>query len=82
MASLDTIKNNIKKLYETNPNIHINVCMTRPKVQLTNESVVIKEVYPHIFQITEQNGDFSKSYTIPYTDVLTNQIKILELADR
>ncbi len=79
MTSLDIIKSKIQKLYKTNPNIHINVAMTRPKVELKNEPVVIKGVYPHVFQIEEQSSGFLRRYTLQYTDVLLHQIDILEL---
>lgn len=42
MTSLDIIKSKIQKLYKTNPNIHINVPITHPKVNLKNEPVVIE----------------------------------------
>ena len=42
MTSLDIIKSKIQKLYKTNPNIHINVAITHPKVNLKNEPVVIE----------------------------------------
>ncbi len=50
MTSLDMIKSKIQKLYKTNLSIHINVATTNPKVNLKNEPVVIKGVYPHIFR--------------------------------
>lgn len=42
MTSLDIIKSKIQKLYKTNPNIHINVATTHPKVNLKNEPVVLR----------------------------------------
>ena len=79
MASLDVIKNKIKELYETNPNIHINVAMTHPSISLQNEPVIIKGVYPHIFQIEERRSGFPKQHTLQYTEVLTKSIEILEM---
>ncbi|MBQ6809416.1 MAG: hypothetical protein IJP09_01750 [Clostridia bacterium] len=77
--SLDSIKSKIKKLHQTNPNIHINVSMTNPKIHLKNEAVTIKSVYPHIFQIEENSTGVTKSHTLQYTDVLMKHIEILEL---
>lgn len=78
MTSLKSIKNTIKKLYLTNPNIHINVSMTSPKICLQNEPAVIKGVYPHIFQIEEAGSGFPQRRTLTYTDVFTKQIEIVE----
>jgi len=79
MTSLDIIRDNIKKLYETNPNIHIDVAITSPKVNLKNQPVVIKGVYPHIFQIEETSSGSPKCHTLQYADVLLHHIDILEL---
>lgn len=78
-TSLDIIKSQIKRLYDTHPNIHINVSITRPKVDLKNEPVIIKGVYPHIFQIEERSSGSPKCHTLQYADVLTKQIEILEM---
>lgn len=79
MTTLDIIKSKIQKLYKTNPNIHINVSMTNPKISLNNEPAVIKGVYPHIFQIEERSNGSPKCHTLQYTEVLTKHIEILEL---
>ena len=79
MTSLDIIKSKIQKLYKTTPNIHINVAITSPKVNLKNEPVVIKGVYPHIFQIEEKSSGSHKTHTLQYTDVLLHHIDIVEL---
>ncbi len=79
MTSLDAIRAEIKRLYETNPNIHMNVSMINPRVTLSNEPVIIKGVYPHIFQIEEHSGGTPKNYIIQYADVLTGHIEIAEL---
>ena len=81
MTELDIIKSKIKKLYETNPNIHINVSLTRPRVSFTCEPAIITGVYPNIFQIEEQSSGSKKCRTIQYTDVLINRIEILELSE-
>lgn len=54
MNALDIIRAEIQKLYKTNPNIHINVEITSPKINLKNKPVIIKSVYPHIFQVEEK----------------------------
>lgn len=79
MTSLDVIKIKIRKLYNTNPNIHINASITTPKLHLSNEPATIIGVYPHIFQIEESSSGFIKRHTIKYTDILTKQIEIKDL---
>lgn len=81
MTSLDIIKSKIQRLYKTNPNIHINVAITHPKVNLKNEPVVIKGIYPHIFQIEEKSSSSPKTHTLQYTDVLLHHIEIVELGE-
>lgn len=82
MTLLDIIKSGIERLYKTNPNIHINVTMSSPRINLKNEPVVIKGVYPHIFQIEEQSTGTSKRHTLQYTDVLMHRVEILELGEK
>lgn len=81
MTSLDIIKSKIQKLYKTNPNIHINVAIAHPKLNLKNEPVVIKGIYPHIFQIEEKSSSSPKTHTLQYTDVLLHHIEIVELGE-
>lgn len=81
MNSLDIIKAKIQKLYKTNPNIHINVSITNPKLNLKNEPVVIKAIYPHIFQIEEKSSGLPKTHILQYTDVLQHYIDIIELME-
>lgn len=81
MASLDEIKKRINCLYHTNAEIHISVSMTRPKVSVDNDTVVIKGVYPHIFQIEECSSGMPRLRTIRYADILTKNIKINELGE-
>lgn len=79
MTSLDMIKSKMRKLYNTNPNIHINASITTPKVHFSNEPVTITGIYPYIFQIEECSSGSIKRHTIKYTDILTKQIEIKEL---
>lgn len=79
MNALDVIKYKIKKLYNTNPNIHVNVSITRSKVALKNEPAIIKNIYPHIFQIEEHSSGAPRCHTLQYSDILTKQIEIVEL---
>lgn len=80
MSILETIKENLRLLYETNPDIHVNVVVKSPKKEnLYNVPVLLKGVYPHMFQIEANNGKAPKLYTHLYTDLITKDIEILEL---
>jgi len=81
MPSLDIIKSRLLTLYKTQPNIHINVSIPNPKVCLKNQSVVLKGVYPHIFQIEEKSTGLIRRHTFQYTDLLTGRIEIAELTE-
>ena len=77
--TIDEIKSRIKALYETNPQIHMNVTLSRPKVNLQNDAVTIKGVYPHVFIIEEYSKGTPHCHTLQYVDVFTKRIEILEL---
>lgn len=79
MTALDAIHDQIDRLYHTQPRIHIHVTLTHPRVSLRNETVLLKGVYPHIFQIEECSSGAPKLRTLQYVDVLTKNIEILEL---
>lgn len=75
MMGIDEIKRRIEELFLTNPDIHVNVSMARPKVHVENQAARIRGVYRNLFEI-EAEG---KRYSVNYVDVLTNNIQIIEL---
>ncbi len=79
MNSLDDIRNKLMQLYRKNPNVHINAVIAHPKMYLKNEAVVIKGVYPHIFQVAERKGKHPQTHTFQYSDVLLHTVEIIEL---
>ncbi len=80
MSVLEAIKDNIRLLYETDPDIHVNVLVKSPRrMNLENLPVTIKGVYPHMFQIEERSGRIPRQFTHLYSDVITKDIEILEL---
>ena len=72
-TTIQSIKNKIEELYRTNPNIHLNVSYTHPRIRLTNEPVTIQAVYPYTFEVLETSHGYSNLKTIQYTDVLTKK---------
>ena len=82
MNVLDIIRDRIRILYKTNPNIHVNVTLKRPhKTKLNNLAVVIKGVYPHMFQVEDSSEGVAKLHMHSYTDIVTKEVEILELSD-
>lgn len=78
--TLESIKADIKRLFDENPNIHIDVALSHPRLELENDPVVIKGVYPNVFRIEENSSSTSpKCHTLQYADVLIGRIRILEL---
>ena len=81
MNSIDKIKRKIKEIYESDPNVHINVSFSHPKLCIKNAPAVIKDIYPNIFRIEEYSGGYAKYHIIRYADLMTNQIEIIELQE-
>ncbi len=82
MSLNDTIYNlreKMKKLVAVNPNVHINVSLSKPRLNLKNEPVKITGIYAHIFQIEEYSSGAPIRYTLQYADVLIKRIEIIEL---
>ncbi len=79
MTSLDIIKEKVKQRFETDPNVHVNVSLVRPRLRLVNDAAVIKGVYPHVFRLEEYSTGKPQCHTLQYTDILIKRIEILEL---
>lgn len=79
MQDIDTIKEKIKKLYESGAPISICVHSSIPKVEVDGASVFIKGVYKNLFTVEAIENGLKKIYTVPYADVFIGKVKILEL---
>ena len=80
MSTVEHIKSEIKRLYETDPNIHISVSRTHPKVIVDASPAKIVGTYKNIFQIEEsEGGKMPTRHTFQYGDVLIGQVVIEEL---
>lgn len=80
MTILDDIKAKIKKLYETNQDIHITFVSSYPKMNLIDEPAKIVGNYKNIFRVEEYSKGSPQVHTFQYTDIFTKRIEILELA--
>ena len=80
--TIDTIRKDIRNLFETNPHIHVNVTMRHPKVSVQNGPAVIKGVYPNTFQLEEAESGYTQRHSVQYNDVLIGRVEILELQER
>lgn len=76
---LQQIRQRISERYRSNPNIHINVSLRQPKLHLNNVPVKITAVYQHIFQVEETSSGRTERHALPYTDVLTHDVELLDL---
>lgn len=79
MSTLEIIREKIRHLYETNPEVHMNVVLDNPKTVLKNTPAKIVGVYPYIFRIEESTSGKPRKHTLQYSDVLIKNIVILEL---
>lgn len=79
--TIETIRRDIRRLFESNPNIHVNVTMRHPKINVHNGCAVIKGVYPNIFQIEENDNGYTRCHSVQYNDVLIGRVEVLELMD-
>lgn len=79
MTALDFIKNSVKKLYETNRDVHISISTLHPRVFVKNDPVKITGVYKNVFRIEEYSSGTPKSHTLQYTDILIKQVVIDEI---
>ena len=77
--TIQTIRKDIRNLFETDPHIHVNVTMRHSKVSVQNGPAVIKGVYPNIFQIEENENGYVRCHSVQYNDVLIGRVEILEL---
>ena len=80
MDYIEQIKSGIEKLFKTNPNIHISVSRTHPKVIVDASPAKIVGVYKNIFQVEEcESGKISARHAFQYGDILIGQVMIEEL---
>ncbi len=79
MNSLDSIKKQIAFLYKNHPDIHVNIAITHPRVNLQNDPARITGVYPNVFMIEKKSSGFTKRHSLQYSDILTKQIEIVEI---
>ena len=77
--NLERIKNGIERLYKTNPNIHLSIKLTRPKIIVEETPAVITGVYKNIFQIEENDSGHPTRHTFQYGDVFIGHVSIAEL---
>ena len=83
LSSLADIRRKIQFLYKSNPNVHVNINVRLPRTPrqtLTDLPVVIKGVYPNVFQIEDTSSGKPKLYMHQYNEIATKEIEILELA--
>ena len=76
--STEEIKRKIGALFESEPNIHIN--LNRARKKLSGVAVTIKSVHPHFFIIEHNDGGYVAKYTVRYDELLTSELEVIELS--
>ena len=82
--SLADIRAKIQHLYEVSPNIHVNVRERHPRTTrkiITNIPVVIKGVFPNVFQIEDSSSGKPRLYLHQYNEIVTKEIEIIEFSE-
>ncbi len=75
---LMAVRERIKTLYETAPNVHVNIVTTTPKRILKSDPATIVGVSRYVFRIEEESCGVKRLHTVPYTDIMTKKIEIVE----
>ncbi len=79
MNTLDYVKKEIKLFYDNGQEIHVNISISHPRVELTNNPAKITGVYSNLFRIEEYSKGTPITHTVKYSELLTKQIEITEL---
>ncbi len=79
MYSENLYKAKLTKLYQTNPNIHIDVTLERPHIVMRNVEARLIGAYKHIFQIEVQIKEKTEMHSLQYGDISAGIVKIYEL---
>ena len=83
-AGLDGIREKIRYLYDNHPDVHVDVYVRRPRVarqRILDIPVVIKGVFPYVFQVEDSSSGKPKTYLHQYNDIATKEIVIRELEE-
>ena len=81
MPTLEQIREKVKARFESDPNVHANVSLARPRLHLENDPAVIKGVYPNVFRLEEYSKGKPTVHTLQYSDILIKRVVIIEIAD-
>ncbi len=76
MSDLDLVKSKIKKLYEANPLVYVDVTISRQKLDIQKATAKIVGVYPNLFRL--EDSITKEKYTVQYTELLMGHIAIYE----
>ncbi len=79
MNTLDYVKREIKAFYDNEQEIHVNISISHPRIELTNNPAKITGVYSNIFRLEEYSKGTKATHTVKYSELLTKQVEIVEL---
>ncbi len=69
----------LTELYRTQPDIHVDIFLSRPRTEIKNANARLVGVYRHIFRIEIEKDGKTEQYSIQYGELSTGSIKIAEL---
>ncbi len=70
-----SLKTKPEELYKNSPDIHVDVSMIRPRVEIKNKCAKLIGVYRHIFQIGSKIASTGTN-SIQYGELLTVSVRI------
>ena len=73
------LKNKLEQLYSKTHIIHVDLSAKRRR--FNNITATIDGIYDRFLCISSMVNKYNESFTITYIDILTNVVKIFELAD-
>ncbi len=79
MYTESDLREKLKSMCETAPDIHISVSFTKPRVEINSECVKLVGAYKHIFQVEQDKNGRKQRYSMQYGDIIAGIVKIEEL---
>ncbi len=77
-TSIDEIKERLENLYNTNPNISIDIMQKRKRMK--GVKAILTGVYTNFITVESMVNRYKESFTISYIDIMIGNYKINELS--
>lgn len=73
--TIDACKARIQRIYETHPQVRLNIFLTHSKVVQDAEATIVG-VYRHCFCVEERSCGTPQRHTFTYADLLTRRVDV------